>query len=114
MSKHPVKVEKRALRRVRDTPIATIEAVSTRNPFLSFRYSYTEMSAEGGQARVKSRNARYEDGKLTTEVFDGELERSAYDRMVSEAQRHLLGQAGLLARWFLPFLASSRDFSERD
>ena len=112
MSKHPVKVEKRALRRVRDNSIATIESVAP--PFLSFRYSYTEMSASGSTARVKSRSARYEDGKLTTEVFEGELERSAYDRMVSEAQRHILGQAGLLARWFLPFLASSRDFSERD
>jgi len=114
MSKHPVKVEKHALRRARGNPIATIEAAAPHNPFLSFRYSYTELSAVGGRARVKSRNARYEDGKLTTEVFDGELERSAYDRMVSEAQRHILGQAGFLARWFLPFLGSSRDFSERD
>jgi len=114
MNKYPVKLGKRALRARRRATLPTIEAVAQDNPFFSFRYSYTEMSAEGGRARVKSRNARYEHGKLTTEVFDGEFERSAYDRMLSEAQRHILGQAGLLARWFLPFLASSRDFSERD
>jgi hypothetical protein len=106
MSKHPVKVEKRALRRVGDNSIATIEAVAPHNPFLSFRYSYTEMSAAGSRARVKSRSARYEDGKLTTEEFDGELDRGAYERMVSEAQRHLRGRAGLFARLFLPFLSS--------
>src|SRR5215472_357793 len=115
MNKYPVKLGKRALREPpRNAALPTIEASSADNPYFSFRYSYTEMSAVGGRARVKSRNARYEDGKLTTEVFDGELERGVYDRMVSEAQRHILGQAGLLARWFLPFLAGSRGFTERD
>ena len=114
MSKHPVKVEKRALRRVQSNPIATIEPAAPHHPFLSFRYSYTEVSASGPTARVKFRSARYEDGKLTTETFDGELDRGAYDRMVSEAQRHLLGQAGLFARLFLPFLSLPRRFSDCD
>ena len=114
MSKHPVKVEKRALRRVRDHPIATIEPVAPRDAFLSFQYSYTEVSASGSTARVKSRSARYEDGKLATETFEGELDRGAYDRMVSEAQRHFLGHAGLFARWFLPFLSSPGRFSDHD
>ena len=114
MSKYRVKAEKRALSRVRDNAVATIEPASPGNPFLSFRYSYTEISAAGRTARVKSRKARYEDGKLTTEVFDGELDRSAYDRMVSEAQCHLLGHAGLFARWFLPFLSSAGKLSDRD
>lgn len=113
MSKYPVKLGKPVPRAPRKAALPTIEAVPPSNPFFSFRYSYTEMSVAGGRARVKSRNARYEDGKLSTEVFDGELERSAYDRMVSEAQQHILGQAGLLARWFLPFLVSPRS-SDRD
>ena len=114
MSKYPVKVEKRAPRRVRDNPIATIEPVAPHRPFMFFRYSYTEMSASGRTARVISRSARYENGKLTTETFDGELDRGAYNRMVSEAQRHLLGQAGLFARLFLPFLSSPSRFYDRD
>ena len=113
MSKHPVKVEKRPLRRVRDNPIATIEPVAPHHSFLRFRYSYTEMSVSGRTARVTSRSARYEDGKLATEAFEGELDRSAYDRAVSEVQRHLLGQAGLFARMFLPFLSPGRLF-DRD
>jgi hypothetical protein len=114
MNKYPVGLEKRAPRAPRKATSPTIEAVSQDNPVFSFRYAYTEISAVGGRARVKSRNARYADGKLTTEVFDGELQRSVYDRMVGEAQRHMFGQADLLARWFVPFLASSRDFSEGD
>jgi hypothetical protein len=113
MNKYPVKLEKRAPRAPRKATLPTVEAVS-QDPFFCFRYSYTEISAVGGRARVKSRNARYADGKLTTEAFDGELERGVYDRMVSEAQRHVFGQASLLARWFAPFLASSRDLPEGD
>src|SRR5262249_55460874 len=105
---------KRALRARRRATLPTIEAVGPDNPFFSFRYSSTQMSAEGGRGRGKTKNARHETGELAPGGLDGEFERSAYDRMLSEAQRHILGQAGLLARWFLPFLASSRDFSERD
>jgi len=52
-----------------------------------------------GRTRVKSRQARFEDGKLTSEAFDGELDRSVYDRMVGQAQRHFWRSLSL----FLPF-----------
>jgi hypothetical protein len=39
----------------------------------------------GGKARVKARSTRFEDGTLTPEAFEGELDRNAYDRMVSQA-----------------------------
>jgi len=57
-------------------------------PFFSFRYSSTEVSVADGKTRVKSRQARLEDGKLTSEAFEGELDRSAYEQAVGEAQRH--------------------------
>jgi ribosomal protein L13 len=75
-----------------------MEPAPRANPFFSFRYSYTEISASGGKARVKSRRASFEDGKLTSESFEGEMERSAYERMVSEAQRQFLAQTALLMK----------------
>ena len=60
---------------------------------------------------MKSRKARFEDGKLTSEAFEGELDRSAYEQMVSEAQRQFLAQTALLMKslsWLLPFSGNHR------
>jgi hypothetical protein len=54
--------------------------------FLSFRYSYTEITAEGRTARVRSHRARYENGKLESERFEGEIDRGDYERKLAEAQ----------------------------
>jgi hypothetical protein len=64
MGKQLVPVDKRAVRKV-DRPAAEVEVVepaSRAGPFVSFRYSYTELSAIGGTTRVKSRKTRLEDG----------------------------------------------------
>ena len=77
----------------------------------AFRYSHTEISASGGKARVKSRRARFEDGKLTSEAFEGELDCSAYEQIVSEAQHQFLAQTALLMKslsWLLPFSGKHR------
>src|SRR5438128_10828989 len=50
--------------------------------FFSFRYSYTEFSSQGGRTRVKAKQARLEDGKLSTEAFEGEIDGNAYDEVV--------------------------------
>ena len=112
MSKHPVRRAERALPKVveRDA-VEVMEPTSRASPFFSFRYSYTEISAAGGKARVSSRKARFEDGKLTSEAFEGELDRSAYEQMVSQAQHHFLGQTALLMQslsWLLPFSGKRR------
>jgi len=112
MSKHPVRRAERALPKVveRDA-VEVMEPTSRASPFFSFRYSYTEISAAGGKARVRSRKARFEDGKLTSEAFEGELDRSAYEQMVSQAQHHFLGQTALLMQslsWLLPFSGKRR------
>ena len=111
MSKVPVHRAERAPRKVEQD----VFEVSSANPFFSFRYSYTEISASGGKARVKSRRARFEDGKLTSEAFEGELDCSAYEQMVSEAQHQLRAQTALLMKslsWLLPF--SERHRCDRD
>jgi hypothetical protein len=115
MKKYPVKLAERARARpVRNTeggPIDVVAQTTRASPFLSFRYSYTEMSVLGGTAHVKSRNARFEDGKLTSDAFEGELDRSAYDRAVGDAQRQVSEQTAQLFKsfaWFLPFFGTQR------
>jgi len=115
MSKHPVRRAERALPKVENDAVEVVEPTARANPFFSFRYSYTEVSASGGKARVKSRKARFEDGKLTSEAFEGELDRGAYEQMESQAQHHFLCQTALLMKslsWLLPF--SGRHRPDRD
>ncbi len=55
MSKYPVRRAERAPRKVEQDAVEVMEPVSRANPFFSFRYSYTEISASGGKTQVKSR-----------------------------------------------------------
>jgi hypothetical protein len=115
MNKYPVRRAERALPKVEPDAVEVIESVPQANPFFSFRYSYTEISASGGKTRVKSRNTRFEDGRLTAEAFEGELERGAYEQMVSQVQQHFFGQTALMMKalsWLLPF--SGKERPERD
>jgi hypothetical protein len=105
MKQYPVKLAKRALRKV-DLDDVVVEPVSNGNPFFSFRYSYTEISTLGRTAHVKSRKTRYENGKLTSEAFEGELDRGVYDRMVTDAQRYFVDQATFFLRSLAAFLPS--------
>jgi len=91
-----VKAKKRAPRKSGKDQVVVEPATS---PFFSFRYSATEISLVDGKTRVRSRCARFEDGKLSSETFEGELDRGAYERMVSQEQRRFLGMLAL----FLPF-----------
>jgi len=105
MSKYPVRLAERSLREIAKDAVDVIGPAARANTFVRFRYSYTEISASGGNAHVKSRNTRLEDGKLTSEAFEGDLDRGAYEQIVGEAQHHFLGQTALLLQslsWFLP------------
>ncbi len=86
--------------------IETNEGAQGVGAFFNFRYSYTEVSAFGGKARVKSRSASLEDGKLVSESFEADLSRDAYDQVVGQAQQRFENQMRLLLQplsWFLPF-----------
>ena len=112
MSKYPVKRRQRALREVETD---AVEVIRPANSFVTFRYSQTEITAVGDKTRVKSRQLRLEDGKLTTETFEGDVDRTIYDRMMGDAQRYFLNQTALFAKslwWLLP--SSRRPRSDRD
>jgi hypothetical protein len=90
-----------------DRPVAVEVATPPAGPFGFFRFHLvsTEVSLQGQRTRVTSRTVRLEDGKLSTESFDGELPGAAYDRAVRQAQQQLLAQTAWLLRplsWLLP------------
>ena len=96
MATYPVKAKKRALRKPGKDQVVVEPATS---PFFSFRYSSSEVSLVNGKTCVRSRTTRFVDGKLSSETFEGELDRGAYERMVSQEQWRFLGMLAL----FLPF-----------
>lgn len=88
---------KRALHKPRKDEVVVVEPF--RAPFFSFRHSSIEVSVVDGRTRIKSLQARFVDGKLNAEAFEGELDRSTFDQMVDQAQRHFWKSLAL----FLPF-----------
>jgi hypothetical protein len=99
MSNFPLKVVKRDAKSLRKTELRDVEPVTPApRPvgFFSFRYSHTEISSHGGRTRVSAKEVRLEDGKLSTDRFEGELDGSAYDAAVRQAQQQVLGQAAWL------------------
>jgi hypothetical protein len=50
----------------------------------------------GGKATVRSRSTKSEDGKLTSETFEGDADRSVCDRMVDSAQRQFIAQTAFM------------------
>lgn len=83
------------------------------NSFFTFRYSYTEISAQGGDAHVKRRETRFEDGKFVTEECEGTVNREAYDRMVDQTQQYFIEQMNQAMKMFyLPFGSRGRRSDE--
>jgi hypothetical protein len=100
MKQVPVKSGKRALRKAESALPAVVDSVWGGAPFLSFRYSVTEVSATGRTAKLRSKHARYEDGRLTSENFEGEVDRDVYERAVRDAQQDLFDRWRLFLRSF--------------
>ena len=71
--------------------------------------------AHGGKTHLRARNTRFEDGKLTSESFKGELEGSAYDQLVKQTQQYVANQTAQFLRAFSLFLPfSTKRRSDRD
>lgn len=114
MNKHPVKRAKRGVRTIDRGAVEVLDPEPKADPFVSFRYSYTSIGTAGGKAYLKSRKARFEDGKLTSEAFDGSLDRGVYDQIVSQAQQYFLGQMALFLQSLSLFLPSPNKQPPRD
>src|SRR5262249_29945851 len=103
MSKPTVKREPRAPRVVDVKPTDLIESPPAHGGAFTFSYSYSEVTAAGSKACLKSRRARYADGKLSKESFDGEFDRPIYDAAIDQMQRAFAEQASSLVRTFASF-----------
>jgi hypothetical protein len=106
MGKVPMTMKPRALRN-RERPAAELSErlVPMAGTFISFRCSTTEISAPGGKPRLKRSEVRLEDGKLTSETFEGELRRDAFEPLMDQALQQFAQHTALLMRsltWFLP------------
>jgi len=114
MSKYPLQTTKpNALRRVEPDDADAHDLVPAPGPagFFSFSWSVTEVTSQGGRTQVRSRRSRLENGKLTNESFEGELDGGAYDQAVRRAQEQVAEQATSLLRaltWWLPPLRGPR------
>jgi hypothetical protein len=79
--------------------------------FSSFHYTRTEVTSQGGRTHVRSRSTRLQDGRLTSESFEGELDGRAHADAVRAAEREILEQAARLLNplaWLLPWSRGRR------
>jgi hypothetical protein len=102
MSKHPMKKEGREVSVLQpDEPVETFRHAS---PFFSFSYSYSEISLQDGKARVKAHKTQLENGKVTSEKFEGTLDSSAYHAAAKQTQELFARQTQLMLDSFFRFL----------
>ena len=90
--------------------IEVLEPTHKMFPFISFYYSYKEISSVKGQTRIRAKEKRFVNGKFESEEFEGTLGGHVYDRIVSDMQKYFFHQINAFLKpfsMFLPFV--SRD-----
>jgi len=108
MAKYPLTLAPKrstSLREVDADEIVPAPHSAAGSGFLSFRYSSTVVSSQGGRTQVRSKRVSLEDGKLSSESFEGELDGAAHRDAVRRARQEVLEDAAPLLRvlrWMLP------------
>ncbi len=108
MSKDLLKKDRNEIVRKAESNLELVRPASKTSPFLSFHYSYQEISCDGDKTHVRSKQKSFENGKLTSEEFDGTLPGSVYNGMIGEMQKLFFNQCATLMNsfsMFLPFQA---------
>jgi hypothetical protein len=104
MKRLPVKSAPKPVRKSAAAPVVPADAPRQPGGWLSFSYSHREISSSGGQTHVRSRDVRYENGKLESESFEGTLGPGAYMQAVEQAQKLVAAQASAVLGFFAAFL----------
>jgi len=87
----------------------SVTPILPHNPFFSFSYSRQEMHFADGVTRVKSTSFKYEDGKMVSERFEGNLPAPAFEQAAQDMQRQFVEQANqMLKQWTPWFLLLGR------
>ena len=88
----------------RKTEVEIIDPVQIKNPFISFRYSYREISSVGGKTYVRAKEKSFVDGKFKSEEFEGVAPGNLYGNMATEMQKMFFGQIASVMGMFSAFL----------
>jgi len=108
MSKHlseqqnttaPQRIEPKAIKSDQPAPLAS--------PFFSFRYSYSEISSVGGKTYVRAKQSRFENGKLTSEEFEGVTDGRHYEDAVRGMQNLMFSRMTAFFKLFSAFLPTA-------
>jgi len=105
MTKYPVKHAAAELQRAAK---GDVTAVHPSGGGFSFRYSYREVTLSGGTTRIRSREHRFEDGKLQSEEFDATTDGAVYHDAVKVTQDLVTNQVDSFVKLFSAFLTFSR------
>ncbi len=76
-------------------------------PWLSLEVSHAEIRMDGHYARVSGARSRLEDGRLTTERFDGVVDPEVFEEAVHRLQEQMFAWSRLVQdqmRLFMPWL----------
>jgi hypothetical protein len=90
-------------------------ALTNVKPVFAFRYSFTALSTSRGNASLTHRETSFENGTLTSETFEGSVDRPAYEELVARVHEQMLRQTQMVLRsmfWFLP--GARRDRGDED
>lgn len=87
------------------------------NPFLnsgffSFTYTYRELSNSDGKTQMRGQQVRYENGKLSSEEFEGTGDARVYDQAVESMQNLVVDSMNIFLSTFsamLPMNSRKRD-----
>ncbi|MGR9105484.1 MAG: hypothetical protein ACU843_00995 [Gammaproteobacteria bacterium] len=89
------------------------------NPFLnagffSFRYSYGEMSSSDGKTQIRAHQYRYENGKFSSEEFEGTTDHTVYDQAVQNFQHLVADSMNFFFQPFASILPRTSNPKEKD
>jgi hypothetical protein len=83
-------------------------------PFTRFHCSYREMTLEEGKTRVRGSETRYENGKLSTKTFEGEMEGDHLSGALEETYRLIRGPLKSFFSHLLPGDSDAEEPALRD
>jgi hypothetical protein len=92
----------------RGKEVEILDPVQSKSPFISFRYSYREVSSVGGKTYVRAKEKSFEDGKFKSEEFEGVATGNLYGNMATEMQKMFLGQIASVVRAVTAFLPGAK------
>src|SRR5664280_3460040 len=84
--------------------VEIIDPAPQTSSFISFRYSYKEISSIGGKTYLKAKEKSFENGKFKSEEFEGVAPGNLYGNVATEMQKMFFGQIASVMGMFSAFL----------